>query len=289
MKFKEWVYFILLSLVWGSSFLWIKVGVQEVGPATLVAFRLLFGALGLMAVWFYYKPEFPKERSTWAALGLLGITNTTLPFVLISWGEQFIDSGVAAVLNATVPIFVVLIAHYVLHDEKITKARLLGVTAGFAGVVILMNKSFGIENFTQNILGQGAVVLASLSYAGSSVFARWKLTSVSPIVQALVTVAVADTATWLLVLTVEPLHEVPKLPATWVAFAWLGLLGSCVAYLLYFYLIRHIGSTRTTMVTYLMPPIGVVLGLVFLQERLDWNLASGLLLIVGSVWLVNKK
>ena len=289
MKFKEWVYFILLSLVWGSSFLFIKIGVQEVGPVTLVAFRLLFGLLGLTAVWVYYKPEFPKGRSVWFALTLLGITNTTLPFILISWGEQFIDSGVAAVLNATVPIFAVLIAHYVLHDEKITMLRFLGISAGFAGVVILMNKSLGVENFTQNILGQGAVVLASLLYAGSSVFARWKLTSVSPVVQALVTVAVADLLSWILVLFLEPIHELPKLPLTWFAFVWLGLLGSCVAYLLYFWLIRNIGSTRSTMVTYVMPPIGVILGVVFLQEQLDWNLALSLIMIVGSVWLVNKK
>ncbi|MGH2569485.1 MAG: DMT family transporter [Bacteroidota bacterium] len=289
MKFKDWVYFILLSFVWGSSFLFIKIGLQEVGPATLVAFRLLFGLLGLTAVSLYFKPKFPTDRNTWLALLLLGVTNTTLPFVLISWGEQHIDSGVAAVLNATVPIFAVLLGHSVLHDEKLTRVRFLGVAIGFSGVVMLMNQSLGVENFTQNLLGQSAVVLASLLYAGSSVFARWRLTAVPPMVQALVTVAVADVLSWILVLFFEPLHEFPQLPNTWFAFLWLGLLGSCIAYLLYFSLIRNIGATKTTMVTYIMPPIGVILGLVFLQEKLDWNLALGLLFIVGSVRLVNKK
>jgi drug/metabolite transporter (DMT)-like permease len=163
------------------------------------------------------------------------------------------------------------------------------VLVGFFGIVILMNKSLGLENFSQHMLGQGAVVLASLLYAGSSVYARLRLTGVSPMVQALVTVAVADAATWVLLLFFEPMTQLPQLPLTWIAFAWLGLIGSCTAYLLYFSLIRSIGATKTTMVTYIMPPVGVVLGLVFLQEQLDWNLALSLLLIVGSVWMVNKK
>ncbi|MCI0706250.1 MAG: EamA family transporter [Ignavibacteriae bacterium] len=289
MKFKDWLYFVMLSLAWGSSFLFIKIGVQEVGPATLVSFRLLFGLIGLAAVTLYFKPKFPTERNTWLALILLGITNTTLPFVLISWGEQYIDSSVAAVLNATVPIFAVLLSHYLLHDEKITVVRLTGVVIGFAGVVVLMNKSLGVENFTQNLLGQGAVVLASLLYAVSSVFARRRLTGVPPMVQALVTVAVADFFSWILVFSFEPMQQLPQLPLTWFSFAWLGLVGSCTAYLLYFSLIRNIGATKTTMVTYFMPPIGVVLGLVFLGEQLDWYLALSFVLIVGSVWLVNKK
>lgn len=287
MKLKEWLSFFALSLAWGSSFLFIKIGVQEVGPATLVAYRLLFGAIGLGMVCLLFRPAFPTERRVWLAMALLGFTNTTLPFVLISWGEQHIDSGLAAVLNATVPIFAVVIAHVVLHDENITKWKIAGIVAGFVGVAVLMRRDLGAGQATQNLLGQGAVVLASLAYAGSTVYARKRLIGVPPMVQALVTVTVADILTWMLVMAGEPLR-LPQLPITWLSFLWLGLIGSCVAYLLYFYLIQSIGSTRTTMVTYVLPVVGVTLGVVFLDEALDAGLLLGLSLVIGSLWLVNK-
>jgi hypothetical protein len=105
LKIKDWLAFILLGLAWGSSFLWIKIAVQEVDPFTLVAFRLLFGILGLLAVVAINRPAWPKDRRLWLALALLGLTNTAIPFVLISWGELYIDSAVAALFYASSPVF----------------------------------------------------------------------------------------------------------------------------------------------------------------------------------------
>ena len=137
MKLKDWLAFAALGLAWGSSFLWIKIAVQEIGPFTLVAFRLLFGILGLLLVVAISRPEWPKTRRQWLALVLLGITNTAVPFTLISWGEQYIDSAVAAILNSTVPLFTMVIAHFALSDDRLSAARLAGLLTGFAGVVIL--------------------------------------------------------------------------------------------------------------------------------------------------------
>lgn len=287
MKPREWVAFLVLGLTWGSSFLWIKIAVQEVGPFTLVAFRLLFGALGLLAVVLTRRPRLPANRQLWLAMVVLGVTNTAVPFVLISWGEQFIDSGVASILNATVPLFTMLIAHFFLHDERITRMRAFGLVVGFAGILVLFGREPGAQGAgSSRLLGELAGLAAAVSYAGSSVFARRVLRNVSPLLQATVTVAVADGLVWLAVPLVESPFRAPSTPLTWFALAWLGLLGSCLAYVLYYFLIQNVGSTRTTMVTYLLPVIGVALGVVFLGEQLSARLALGTALVIAGIWVV---
>ncbi|MEW6569102.1 MAG: DMT family transporter [Chloroflexota bacterium] len=289
MKAREWFLFGLLGLVWGSSFLWIKVAVRDIGPITLVAFRLLFGLVGLLAVVAVRRPPFPSERRTWAILGLLGLTNTALPFILISWGEQYIDSAVASILNGTVPLFTLVIAHLSLHDDRITSARVLGLVTGFAGVVVLVSRDLEPQGFGGGVLGQVAVLAAAVSYAGSSVFARRNLRRVDPIVQAFVPLIAADASAWLAIPWLEAPFDPPSLPLTWLALAWLGLLDSCLAYLLYFHLLHALGPTRATMVTYVFPVVGLILGVVFLAERADWHLGVGAALVAASIAVVNWK
>jgi len=289
MHAKDWLLFSLLALIWGSSFLWIKIAVQEVGPVTLVAYRLLFGAVGLIAIVAIKRPPLPRARATWWTLLVLGFTNTAVPFVLISWGEMHIDSGVASILNGTVPLFTLLIAHFILHDERMTWMRFAGLLAGFGGVVALMSRDVGPTGFDEGIVGQLAVLGAAVCYAGSSVFARRNLGDVAPMFQALMIVLVADTALWLSAPVVESPVIVPRNPLTWLALAWLGLLGSCVAYLIYFGLIQRAGPTRTVMVTYVMPIVGVLLGVTFLNEPLGWRLGLGTLLVASGVWAVNRR
>jgi len=150
--------------------MWIKIAVQEVGPITLVAFRVLFGLLFGLIVIFIQRIPFPRTSKQWSPLLLLGITNVAIPFFLISWGEQSIDSAVAAILDATVPLFTILIAHYLLNDDKMTWPKVVGLLIGFAGVIVLMSKDIGAS--FGSVLGQLAVVLACAFYAGSAVFAR---------------------------------------------------------------------------------------------------------------------
>ena len=289
MQRKDWLRFGLLALIWGSSFLWIKIAVGEIGPFTLVAYRLLFGAIGLIAIVAVKRPPVPRDRQTWLTLIILGFTNTAIPFVLIAWGETRIDSGVASILNGTVPFWTLLIAHFLLHDERMTWTRFAGLLAGFGGVVALMSRDMGPTGFDAGILGQLAVLAAAVCYAGSSVFARRNLGTVAPMVQALVIVGVADLALWASVPLAESPVLIPKDPMTWLAIAWLGLLGSCFAYLIYFGLIQRAGPTRTVMVTYVMPIVGVLLGVTFLNEPLDWKLGLGTILVASGVWAVNRR
>src|SRR3989442_15678622 len=165
MRWKEWGAFWLLGTIWGSSFLWIKIAVADIGPAMLGAIRLAIGALGLLGVMWLGRLPFPRTRAYLPAYLFMAVFNTAIPFVLIPWGETRIDSALAAILNATVPLFTIVIAHFWLSDERITSARLGGLLVGFAGVVLLMSRDLGAGAIAHGIWGQVAVLAASTSSA----------------------------------------------------------------------------------------------------------------------------
>lgn len=286
MKLKHWLIFLLLGAIWSSSFMWIKIAVQEIGPITLVAFRALFGLLFGVVVIFIQRVKWPRTVKEWYPLLLLGLTNVAIPFFLISWGEQSIDSAVASILDATVPLFTILIAHYVLHDDKITLPKVMGLLIGFAGVVVLMSKDL-FHASTNSLLGQMAVILASAFYAVSSVYVRKTTEDTPGIMRSAVPLISASAVMWMATLLFESPVEFPQLGVTWVALLWLGIFGSGVAFVMAYYLIHEIGPTRTTMVTYLFPLGGVILGVTFLQEQLTWQLITGAILIVLSLVVAN--
>lgn len=285
MKTKHWIVFITLGAIWGSSFLWIEIALREVGPITLVAFRAFFGLLFGLAVIFIQGVPFPRTMKEWGPLMILGMTNIAIPFFLISWGQKTIDSGVASILDATVPLFTILVAHYMLHDDKMTISKVLGLLVGFAGVVVLMSKDIGANS--GSLLGQLAVILACVFYAASTIVARMYteeipgiMRSMGPLVSATVVMTVSS-------FIFEAPFKIPTLPITWIALLWMGILGSGLAFLMLYYLIHEIGPTRATMVTYLFPLGGVTLGVIFLNEQLTWQVVTGALLIIGSLAIAN--
>jgi drug/metabolite transporter (DMT)-like permease len=286
MKTKHWLAFILLGVVWSASFLWIKIAVQEVGPFTLVGFRVVFGALTVILASIFFHTAWPRDCATWITYLILGVTSVAIPFVLISWGEQTIDSAVASILNASVPLFTIILAHYTLRDDRMTAQKMLGLLVGFAGVVVLLSKD--LQPGTHNsILGQAAVIVASLFYAGSTVFARKKTEHVPGLVRGAAPLVTASLVMWAIIPFVEKPVTLPSLPITWVALLWLGILGSGLALVLWYYLLHEIGPTRTTLVSYIFPLGGVILGVIFLHEELSWQLFLGALLIAASIIVVN--
>ncbi len=285
MKTKHWLVFILLGSIWSSSFLWIKIAVTEVGPITLVAFRVLFGLLFGITVILVQRVQIPRTLKEWTPFFILGISNVAIPFFLISWGEQAIDSAVAAILDSTVPLFTIVIAHYLLHDDKMTVPKVLGLLMGFAGVIVLMSRDIGTS--IGPILGQLAVVVACIFYAGSSVYARKSTAEASGIMRGAGPLVSSTAVMWIAAVTVESPLKIPQLTITWIALLWLGILGSGFAFILNYYLIHEIGPTRTTMVTYIFPLGGVILGVLFLHEQLSWQLLAGAVLIVASLAVAN--
>lgn len=288
MRLKDWLAFIILSVAWGSSFFWIKIALEEIGPFMLVGLRLLIGLIFLAAYILYKKPEFPKQLKVWKVLFAVGMLNTAFPFLLISWGEQFIDSAVASILNGSVPLFSAVIAHYFLQDDRLTTSRVIGLLVGFAGVVILVTRdlSSGIEG---SLLGQGAVLLAAFLYAVAAVYIRRNTADVSPVVRALIPMAAADAMVWLAVPFAEAPLRFPQLPRTWIALLWLGIVGSFLAYLLYYYLVHSVGPTKATLITFTFPLVGLILGVAFLNEVLDVNLMLGGGLVLGSLAIINRQ
>jgi drug/metabolite transporter (DMT)-like permease len=287
MKLKDWLIFLLLGGIWSSSFLWIKIAVQEIGPITLVAFRVLFGLLFGVVVILIQRAQLSRRWSEWMPLLALGVFNVAIPFFLISWGEQTIDSAVAAILDATVPLFAIVIAHLALHDDKITVPKVAGLLLGFLGVVILMSKDLGAP--AGSLLGQAAVVLASVFYAAGSVYARLHTQNTAGILRSVGPLISATVLMWVVAPVAEAPLQVPRLPITWIALLWLGILGSGFAFILSYYLIHAIGPTRTTMVTYLFPLGGVLLGVGFLGEQLTWQLVLGAVLIIASLAVANLR
>ena len=285
MKAKHWFVFILLGAIWSSSFMWIKIAVQEVGPITLVAYRALFGLSFGIVVILIQRVKLPRTFRDWLPLFVVGITNIAIPFFLISWGELHIDSAVASILDATVPLFTILIAHFMLQDDKITLPKVLGLVVGFTGIIILMSKDVGAS--ASSLLGQVAVIVASIFYAISAIYIRKTTVDTPAILRSAGPLVSASAVMWLGAFVFESPVQVPQLGITWVALLFLGMLGSGLAFLMSFYLVHEIGPTRTTMVTYLFPLGGVLLGVTFLHEQITWQVLAGAVVIISSLAIAN--
>ncbi len=288
MQPKHWIVFILLGAIWSASFLWIKIALEEIGPLTLVAFRVLFGLLTGLAISAALRIPLPRDWKTWRIFIILGVINVAIPFFLITWGEQSIDSAVASILNATVPLFTVVLAHFFLHDDKITLPKIVGLLMGFLGVVLLLSKDFKAEAHN-SIIGQAAVIVAALSYAVSSIYTRRYTADVPGQTRGMLPLFSATAIMWAIAPVAESPLIIPQLPMTWIALLWLGVLGTGLAMIMQFYLVHEVGPTRATLVTYVFPLGGVLLGVIFLREQLSWQLAVGAALIISSIAVVNWK
>lgn len=267
--------------------MWIRIAVKDVGPLILVFFRIAFAFLGICTYVWVRKI---KIEMTWRKLGIfafLGFFNVTLPFILISWAELSITSGLASVMNSIYPLFTLLFSLIFLPEERITWLKSIGLLIGFAGVVVLASSGFGTGGSGGVMGGIIAMLIAAVCYAASMVFARIMTRglnsgeqSAGQISMALATIAIAT-------LIFEPHLRLPSNPLTWVGLIWLGLLGSAVATILWYSLLNSIGTTRTSLVSYVFPVIAVVLGIIFLGEDFSWRLVIGGIMAIGGVIWVN--
>lgn len=293
----KWVAFWVLGLVWGSSFLLIRVGVEAIHPFYIVFIRTGIAAVGLFLVIIARHRPIPRDWNTIKPLLVLGIGNTAVPFTLISLGEQNIDSGLASVLQATAALFGLIIAHFALNDERITTQKLGGLIIGFVGVLVLASRNWQDgQILTGGLLGQLAIVVASLFYASFTTYSRKVVSNkVEPMVIAafaMMTAAIAE----LILIIVAPLagYEVPGFPTSLSAnvllsVLLLGFLNTFFAYMLFYYIVRELGAARSQMVTYVVPAVGLVLGVLLLNEKMDIRLIIGATLIFAGIGIVNLK
>jgi len=285
----DWLLFLLLGFFWGSSYLFIKIGVDAgLQPFTLVTLRLLIGFVLLASVAAVARVRLPRSARTYGHLLVIAVLSVGLPFSLISWAEQSVDSTLAAVINGAVPLFVIVIAATTLPDEPFTPARVAGLLIGFVGVAILVGFDPAVLAGTA-VLPALALMGSSVSYAAGGVYARRFLSDVRPMINALFEVGFALVIVGLLAFALDGPISLPAQADAWLAVIWLGLLGSGLAFLTFFRLLGRWGATRTSLVAYLLPIYGIVLGALVLGEAVDLRLVVGTALVIGGIALVNLR
>ncbi len=276
----EWALLLALSMLWGGSFFFVGVAVEELGPLTIVALRVGLAALALNALILLLGQRMPRDRRLWAAFFGMGLLNNMIPFSLIAWGQGHIASGLASILNATTPFFTIVVAHFLTRDEPFIPGRLAGVAIGFAGVVYMLGTE-AHEGAASRSWAQLAVLAGALSYAFAGVFGRrFRTLGCSPLVAACGQVTASALVLMPLALVAERFWQQPW-PGldTWSAVFGLALFSTALAYLIYFRLLASAGATNLLLVTFLIPASAILLGIFVLGERLEWRHLAGMGLI----------
>lgn len=286
---RAWSELILLGTIWGASFLAIKLALGEVPVMTLVAHRVVWACLILWAYVWWRGLAVPADRRIWVALLVMGLLNNVIPFSLMAWGQQYIETGLTSIFNAATAVFGVLVAAMVFADERLTKRRLAGVLLAFAGVSIAIGLD-ALASFDIQSLAQLAVIAGTLSYAFAAAWARAKLSALPPQVAAAGMLTGASLVMIPLALIVDGLPALPAEPVTYGAIAYFAVFGTAIAYLLYCRVLAMAGSGNAMLVTLLIPPVAILLGWLVLDERLAPSAFVGFaVLAVGLLLLQQKK
>ena len=291
MNSKVWAMLILLSILWGGSFFFVGVVVNDLPPLTIVTLRVGIAAFTLWGIAMMLGLRPPKSLKIWGAFLGMGLLNNVLPFVLIVWGQTQIASGLASILNAATPIFTVVVAGILLPDERPTPLKLFGVALGFVGVVVMI----GVPALggVGSLFAQLAIVAATVSYAFAGVYGRrFKSLGINPVVTAAGQVTASTLILLPITLFVDGAIDTDKTNmSTWIAIAGLAVASTAIAYVLYFKILELAGATNVLLVTLLVPVSATLLGSLFLNESLEFIhilgmalIAFGLSAIDGRLW-----
>ncbi|MGH9834481.1 MAG: DMT family transporter [Blastocatellia bacterium] len=280
------IVWLILCLIWGSTWIFIKLGLRDLPPITFAGLRFLFASVILWAIVFAWRRPLPNSRSDWLKLAWAGIISFALNYGLIFWGEQHINSGLAAVLQAMIPVFGLIFAHVYLPNERITARKLLGAAIGVAGVSLIFYDQMKIEGVAA-LQGGVALVLSSVCVAYTNVFIKARCQHIDSSVLA------AGQMVWAVVplLTVAAIWEGNPFDHHWSAqsamsLAYLTLIGSVLAFLLYFWLVTKIEVTKTMLIALVTPVTALLIGKLTLDERLSWRIAAGSAAILAGIWLI---
>ncbi len=287
---REWAMLLILSVLWGGSFFFVEVVVSELPPLTVVFLRV---ALAAVALWLFaivsgLRP--PMTIEVWSAFLIMGLLNNVITFTLIVWGQTHIASGLASILNATTPLFTVIVAGILLTDERTTSMKLIGVFIGFIGVLLMIGPS-ALSGLGVDVLAQIAVLGAAISYAFAGVFGRrFKAMGVEPVITAAGQVTASSVVLAPLVVYIErPFSlDIPGIE-TIAAIIGLAILSTAVAYSLYFKILASAGATNLLLVTFLIPVSAILLGSLVLGESLELVHFLGMVLIGVGLSTINGR
>lgn len=285
---RDWGILTILALVWGSSFFLIELGLTGFGPLTLVFLRIAL-AIPLMVVAMRMAGQrLPRDGRSWWQLTVIGFLNLAFSQALFFWAQTRIDSGLASILNATVPLWGVVLAHYFTADERATPAKLLGVTIGFGGLVVMVGPD-ALAGVGQDVPAQLACLLATVCFAAAAVYARRLGGHVQPLAAA--TGQMMTAAAMLLPLPLffeTPFAAEPSITAI-AALLTLAIVATSFTYLLYFRLIATAGASNAMLIALLMPPVAILLGVLFLNESLSNGQIMGMALILTGLIIIDGR
>jgi len=295
-RWQDWALLATLVVVWGSSFAATKIGVETISPTWMVALRMAVAALVLVPLAFLRGPGLPKPSAQWGWLVLLTLLGYLAPFWLISWGTQYIASGLSGILMAMVPLAVIMLAHFFLPDEPLTKLKLAGFATGFAGVIVLLGPDKLANLAAQGIAfwAQIAVLGATLCYAVHGVVARRMPLALPSTVLAASVTLLGGAAMVAFAAISEPDGLVKASTASLAAAVTLGLFPTALATIILYVILRTAGASFLSMCNYLIPGFAVILGAIALGERISLGAMTGLVLILGGIaisegrWKPNK-
>jgi drug/metabolite transporter (DMT)-like permease len=284
----DWLTLLALGFMWGTSYVFIRLGVETLGTFTLIAARLGIGLALLATVVVLAREPLPRDPRTYGHLVVMAVINIVLPFALITTAERSVDSNLAAIINGTVPLFVIFFAALFLHDEPLTVNRLVGLVVGYLGVMVLVSKTLLGGGTPSSISGELALVASAVCYGAGAVYARRNVRGLRPMIPALFQVGFAFVIVAVIALATEQPFGPGWTGGAILAVVWLGLLGSGFAYLANFRLLSRIGATRASLVAYLLPVVGIIAGALVFAEQVDPRLIAGTILILAGVALVNS-
>jgi drug/metabolite transporter (DMT)-like permease len=286
---KPRLVWLLLCGIWGSTWLFIKVGLEDLPPFTFAGIRFVIAALILFAIIRLRGFSLPSTFRDWALLAITGVLAFFVNYGLIFWGEQYISSGLAAVLQSTIPVFGLVIAHFYLPGEKMTPAKILGVVMGVAGVAVIFSNQLDIAG-PKALAGCAALIVSAIGAAYSNVLVKAYGQHLEPAVLAGAQMFFGVIPLLLVGVVWErnpfKLHWTPMAV---VSLFYLALVGSVVAFLLYYWLIQNMAVTNTMLVALVTPVVAVILGLIVLHEELHWRTVLGGLMIISGIAVITTR
>lgn len=290
MTTAEWLMIIALSVLWGGSFFFVGVAVQDLPTLTIVVTRVGLAAIILMILMKARGIPFPMSMSVWGAFLVMGFLNNAVPFLLIVWGQSHIASGVASILNATTPLFAVVIAHMITTDEKLTPLRFIGVVTGIVGVAGMIGGE-AVASLGTDVIAQVAILGAAISYSFAGIFGRrFRAMGISPIATATGQVTASSLMLLPVMLMVDQPWTIP-MPGIDTILSLIALAGlsTALAYILYFKILETAGATNLMLVTFLVPVSAIMLGIGFLNEVLAVRHVVGMALIAAGLAAIDGR
>ena len=286
MGLLDWIRLIILSLLWGGSYIWIEFALLTISPPMIVFFRVFMASIFLLSVCKILKLSFVINKRLFIIFLMMSLFNNVIPFNLIAWGQSQITASVSSILNATTPLFTVILAHYWPNGEKATLNRIIGVVVGICGVSILMGFSF--DDLNNSIDGQIAILLASVSYAISVLFGKQIDSSIHPAISATMMLCISSIILMPIVIYMGvDFIAISKIESI-IPLLGLSIFSTAVAYLIFYKLIKNIGS-NVMLVTLLMPISAIFMSIIFLGESIATQHIIGLILILIGLILVDGR